>query len=262
MYNQKIVRDLFEKWGYEEIKGDPGETSSRWAIPHINHMILDRWLPREGCALDAGCGLGVEAVRMARRGLTVTAIDISMSLLRHAQRRAEIAGLKDRISFLRADITEPLPLPEGRFFACIAMTGVISHTGERHKNALSNLVTLVKPGGRIILGAQSYYGKIRQCLTEGRLDDAEHLAETCLTHTVDTTFEDYCFKPQELMDLLRELNCSPLVMLSAPTVGASGYASEELLRRALALERRFLGTPELSGGGEELIGVFQKSDRD
>ncbi len=261
MYDQAAIRELFEKWGHEEIEGDPGETTSRWAVPHINHIILDRWLPREGSALDAGCGCGVESVRMAGRGLIVTAVDISTSLLEHSRERAEKAGVADRIRLVRADITEPLPIPKNSFAVCIAMTGVVSHTGDRYRDAIANLVACVRPGGLIILGVASYYGKIRQYLSEGRLDDAEHVADTRFTHTVSDTFEDRCFTPQELTDILDARNCRIVAMFTAPTIGAYGYVgeSDEVVRRGLALEERFLGTPELLGVGEQLIAVSEKT---
>lgn len=261
MYEQKVVRDLFEKWGHQEIEGDPGETKSRWAVPLINHIILDQWLPIEGSALDAGCGLGIESVKMARRGMSVTAADISTSLLRHAQGRAENAGLQDQITFIQVDITEPLPLPSDSFDVCLALTGVISHTGDRHRDAIANLVACVRPGGLIIAGVDSYYGKIREYLSLGRVDEAEHVAETRFTHTVSDTFEDYCFTPQELIEVFSTLKCRLLRMYAAPTIGAYGYVgtSDDVLKRGMALEQRFLGTPELVGAGEQIIAVLEKT---
>lgn len=261
MYNPEVTRELFEKWGHEEIEDDPGEIVSRWTVPHINHMVLDRWLPNEGAALDAGCGRGVEVVRLARSGLSVAAVDISSSLLDHARRRAERAGLLDRITFVQADITEPLPLPKGSFAVCIALTGVVSHTGTRHPDAIANLVECVKPGGLMIVGVDSYYGKIREYLGRGQMDEAEHVADTRFTHTVSDTFEDYCFTPQELTGILANLGCKTLAMVSAPTVGVQGYVGEtdDVLRRGLAIEQRFLGVPELLGAGEQIIVVHEKT---
>jgi cyclopropane fatty-acyl-phospholipid synthase-like methyltransferase len=54
-----------------------------------------------GRALDIGCGTGTNAVTMARRGWTVTAIDLSRVALRSARRKARAAGLT--IDFRRAD---------------------------------------------------------------------------------------------------------------------------------------------------------------
>jgi len=259
-YDASAVRTLFEKWGHDAVSGDPGEPLSRWTVIHVNHMILDRWMPAEGAVLDAGCGVGVEAVRMARRGLTVTALDISSSLLCHARTRAEMAGVLDRVAFVQADLTEPLPLPSDHFDMCDALTGVVSHTGSRHRDALAHLVACCRPGGLLLIGVDSYYGKIRQYLSEGRVEDAEHLADTRCTHTVSDTFEDYCFSVQELTELLAHLGCQPEAMYAAPTVAAYGYvgASDDDMRRGLALERRFLGTPELLGGGEQIVGVFRR----
>ena len=261
MYDQGAIRELFEKWGHEEIEGDPGEITSRWSVPHINHMILDRWLPGEGAALDAGCGGGIESVKMARRGLSVTALDISTSLLRHARQRAEKAGLLVRITFVQADVTEPLPVPKDSFDVCLALTGVVSHTGDRHRDSIANLVACAKPGGLVILGVGSYYGKIRDYLSWGRLDDAEHLADTRFSHTVSDTFEDYHFTPRELTDILGAVGCTTVAMYTAPTVGLYGYvgAPDDTFRRGLALEERFLGVPELVGAGGELIAVCEKT---
>ena len=140
MYDSDVLRRHFDLWEYNEIQGDPGEPVSRWLVPHINHILLDRWLPADGCVLDAGCGRGVESVKMARRGLQVTALDISPGLLRHAYRRAEMAGLLNQINFVEADLTEKLPLPEDHFDVCLALTGVLGHVGERHREAIANLV--------------------------------------------------------------------------------------------------------------------------
>jgi ubiquinone/menaquinone biosynthesis C-methylase UbiE len=89
---------------------------------------------------------------MATRGYEVTAIDISPGLLRHARRRAEMAGLVDRITFVEADLTERLPLPEGHFDVRLALTGVRSHIGDRHREAAANLVACRRPGGLVIVG--------------------------------------------------------------------------------------------------------------
>jgi SAM-dependent methyltransferase len=261
MYDAKAVRELFEKWGHDEVAGEPGETVSRWTVIHVNHMILDRWMPTEGSALDAGCGLGIEAVRMAQQGLTVTALDISASLLSHARRRAEIAGVADRITFLQADLTDPLPLSRDGYDLCLALTGVISHTGSRHREALANLVACGRPGGLVIVGVDSYYGKIRQYLHEGRVGAAEHLAETRYTPTVSDTFEDCCFTTEELTDLLAALGCAPEAIYAAPTVAAYGYVGtpDEDMRRGLELERRLLGAPGLVDAGEQIVGVFRRN---
>lgn len=261
MYDPDVLRKHFDLWENSEIKGDPGEPVSRWLVPHINHILLERWLPNEGRVLDAGCGRGVEAVKMARRGLEVTALDISPGLLRHARKRAEMADQLDRITFVEADLTEKLPLPEDYFDVCIALTGVIGHVGERHQNAIANIVACCRLGGLIFVGVQSYSGKIFQYLMEGRLEDAEHVADTRFTHTVSDKFEDYCFTVTELNSLFIDLGCCPEQVVSAPSVAAGVYLpniTDEQFARVLELERKFLGTPELLGVGEQILAVYRR----
>ncbi len=261
MYNPDVVRSHFDLWENGEIKGDPGEPVSRWLVPHINHILLDRWLPDEGCVLDAGCGRGVESVKMARCGLKVTALDISPGLLRHARKRAKMADQLDRITFVEADLTEKLPLPENHFDVCLALTGVVGHVGERHEDAIANLVACCRFDGLIFAGVQSYSGKIFQYLMEGRLDDAEHVAETRFTHTVSDKFEDYCFTIDELNGLFIDLGCYPEQIISAPSVAAGVYLpdiTDEQFFRVLELERKFLGSPELLGVGEQILGVYRR----
>ena len=260
MYDPQVVRRHFDQWEHGGINGDPGEPISRWMVPYVNHMLVDHWLPAEGSALDAGCGRGVEAVRMARRGLLVTALDISLGLLRHARRRAAKAGFLDRVTFVEADLTEKLPLPEDYFDICLALTGVLGHVGDRYREAAANLVACCKPSGLVVVSVQSYLGKIRQYLLQSKIDEAQHIADTRFTQTVSDAFEDYCFTAGELGDLFAQLGCRLEQMVSAPTVAADGYPdlSETDFARILKLERHFLGTPELLGAGEQLVAVFRK----
>ena len=64
--------------------------------------------------LDAGCGPGVHAIRAARLGLKVKAIDISESMIAEARRRVGRAGLDGAIEFAREDLTR-LSFPDGAF---------------------------------------------------------------------------------------------------------------------------------------------------
>ncbi len=65
-----------------------------------------------GRVLDLGCGTGAHAVRLARRGLDVVAVDLSMAGVRAARERFRREGLKGH--FLVAD-AEHLPFKDGAF---------------------------------------------------------------------------------------------------------------------------------------------------
>ena len=74
---------------------------------------IDRLGPLDGLrVLDYGCGHGMAAVVLARRGGRVTAFDLSPGYLAEARRRAEANGAD--VHFLQAD-GERLPFADGSF---------------------------------------------------------------------------------------------------------------------------------------------------
>jgi SAM-dependent methyltransferase len=59
--------------------------------------------PPFGTALDLGCGSGIWAVELARRGWGVTGVDFVAKALRRARERSAEAGVEPR--FLQGDVT-------------------------------------------------------------------------------------------------------------------------------------------------------------
>lgn len=98
--------------------------------------------------LDAGCGPGVHAIRVARQGHPVHAIDLSETVLQEAQRRATDAGVAGQIEFSQADLTK-LPFADGTFNRVFSW-GVVIHIPDAGR-ALRELARILKPGGRLAL---------------------------------------------------------------------------------------------------------------
>jgi 16S rRNA (guanine1207-N2)-methyltransferase len=67
--------------------------------------------PREGTALDLGCGTGVLATLLARDrpGLRVMAVDQSAAAIASTAATAEAAGVADRVEVLRGDAAAGVP---------------------------------------------------------------------------------------------------------------------------------------------------------
>ncbi len=66
-------------------------------------------IPTTGRALDVACGSGAQALWLAGRGLTVTALDVSAEGIALAAKAATDAGLDDRVGFARHDLDGGLP---------------------------------------------------------------------------------------------------------------------------------------------------------
>jgi SAM-dependent methyltransferase len=67
-----------------------------------------------GRALDLGCGEGGDAVWLARRGWSVTAVDISPTALGRLTAQAESQGVEDHIETVLVDLAAGFPeVPDG-----------------------------------------------------------------------------------------------------------------------------------------------------
>jgi SAM-dependent methyltransferase len=91
--------------------------------------------------LDYGCGHGMAAVVLARRGAHVTAFDLSPGYLAEARRRAAANGVK--VAFVQAD-AERLPFADN-CFARIWGNAILHHL-DLH-SAARELYRVLQPGG-------------------------------------------------------------------------------------------------------------------
>jgi len=84
--------------------------SSRFPINAAREQVLRPILPRIETACDLGCGTGTTALAMARKGISMYAVDLSPLMCRLAREKAKRAGLNVRV--LRSDMrTFSLPKP-------------------------------------------------------------------------------------------------------------------------------------------------------
>ena len=85
-------------------------SASRSPIDRARERILGGILPRVERACDLACGTGTTAVTLARKGITMYAVDLSTDMCRLAREKAKRAGLA--ICVLRGDMRSfRLPQP-------------------------------------------------------------------------------------------------------------------------------------------------------
>ncbi len=153
----------------------PFESAAAGYDATFSHSRLGRWL-REAVwewltatfqpgdhVLDLGCGTGEDAVWLAQRGVHVTAIDVSPAMLAIAQRKAEAAGVAERLSFACLDIGDwvldigrlqsPISNPQSpisKFDGAFSNFGALNCLPDRRPVAEA-LARWVRPGGRVVL---------------------------------------------------------------------------------------------------------------
>lgn len=99
--------------------------------------------------LDAGCGVGLDAARLAELvgpGGEVVGLDYSATMVDEARRRHRDAG--SSLTFLQGDL-HALPFDDCSFARCRA-TGTFQHLAEPRR-ALDELVRVLAPGGLVLI---------------------------------------------------------------------------------------------------------------
>ncbi|WP_432950829.1 class I SAM-dependent methyltransferase [Kribbella sp. CA-253562] len=103
---------------------------------------------KPGRALDLGCGEGADAIWLAQRGWTVTAVDISSVALGRAAKHAEDAGVGDRIEWQQHELGTSFPDGE---FDLVSAQFLHSKTELARESILRSAAGAVARGGVLLI---------------------------------------------------------------------------------------------------------------
>jgi ubiquinone/menaquinone biosynthesis C-methylase UbiE len=120
--------------------------------PLLRKVIQALELPSGSHGLDAGCGIGLQALLLLEAvGVDghVTGLDIHPELLAHGAAMTAKAGLSDRIMFRQGDVSQ-LPFDDNSF-DWIWSADCIGYPAGELAPVLKELIRVVKPGGSVIL---------------------------------------------------------------------------------------------------------------
>jgi ubiquinone/menaquinone biosynthesis C-methylase UbiE len=150
-------------WGFRSLGGRKHE-AFRQHIVELSRLRGDEHL------LDAGCGTGLTALRVAAQhpGCAVYGIDISPKMVHVAQRDAERQGLA--ADFRVGSITH-LPYPDGSFD--VVITNIMYHHLDlaEKQQAVAEIARVLKPGGRYV---SAEFGPRARNALERRLAKGEY----------------------------------------------------------------------------------------
>lgn len=120
----------------------------RWSGKPNRSLVDEVAALAPGSALDLGCGEGGDAIWLASRGWSVTAVDISQRALGIAARHAAAAGVADRISWERRDLAASLPVGG---FDLVAATYLHSPVALPRTEILRSAAAAVAIGGTLLV---------------------------------------------------------------------------------------------------------------
>jgi glycine/sarcosine N-methyltransferase len=103
--------------------------------------------------LDAACGIGTQALGLARAGFAVTASDVSPAAVARCAREATARGL-----LIRTAVADLRTLDLGRFDAVVCMDNALPHllTDEELAAACASLHRSLVPGGVLLASTRDY----------------------------------------------------------------------------------------------------------
>ena len=123
--------------------------------------VLDDRFNVPGRLLDLGCGAGRHAIRFARRGFAVVAVDLSRPMLEMVGVKAQDAGV--RLLRVEANLCRLGCFPDRVFDYALSMFSTLGmirgHTARRR--ALAEACRILRPGGRLALHAHNLWLNLR-----------------------------------------------------------------------------------------------------
>ena len=124
--------------------------------PTTRSAIQALQLPVASRGLDAGCGIGLQALQLAKAvgpAGHVTGLDLSPQFVAYARQMVEKAGLSEQISFQEGDV-RALPFDDGRFDWAWS-SDCVGYAPLEPLPLLEELARVVKPGGTVAILAWS-----------------------------------------------------------------------------------------------------------
>ena len=123
-----------------------------------------------GRALDVGCGEGADAIWLAQRGWTVTAIDVSEVAIRRAREASHPAGAS--VEWICGDVLRT-PLPAGSFdLMSMQYPALPNAAGEA---AMRRLLDTVRPGGLLLAVYHDLDDDHREHMKSRGVDPADYV---------------------------------------------------------------------------------------
>jgi ubiquinone/menaquinone biosynthesis C-methylase UbiE len=121
--------------------------------PIVRSAIQTLQLPPGSHGLDAGCGIGLQAVLLAdsiKPNGHTTGLDISPIFLSYGETLVNKAGLTEQITFKKGDVSKP-PFDDDTFDWAWSSCCVGYALAIEPLQTLKELVRVVKPGGSVAL---------------------------------------------------------------------------------------------------------------
>ena len=139
------------------------------------HDLLPRQAEQPLRALDLGCGTGATAIRLARFGIHVTAVDCSAAMLDIAQRAAFEGGVAEKIVVKHGEAAQLASLFPARSFDVILCHNVLEYVDDPGAVLRDAARALRSSSAIVSVLVRNQAGEVlKAAIQTGDLDEAEN----------------------------------------------------------------------------------------
>ena len=203
----------------------------------LTWRYLDQYLPPQGFILEIGAASGRYTLELAKRGYTVTAVDMSTGLLEENKRSIKEAGLGHQVHFVLADARNLSEVSEQEFDAILLM-GPLYHLVELtdRQTVLEQALERLRTGGIIFSAFISRFGIMGDLLKNVPewIDDQEEV-QSILEHGKDPDhypeggFRGYFAQVSEITPLHERIGFETIILAGVePAIAADDESYNKL----------------------------------
>jgi SAM-dependent methyltransferase len=122
----------------------------------LDSVVRELWDGRVRTVLDAACGIGTQAIGLARLGYRITASDLSPVALERAMQEATKRSVS--VNFIRADLRNLSSAHPERFDLVVACDNAIPHllSDDEIRLAFREMYRCTVPGGGALISIRDY----------------------------------------------------------------------------------------------------------
>ena len=268
LYDANFVARYFDEFGEREWTRLV-ETPADEIKLYVHSHYLEKYVHKGDLVLDIGAGPGRFTQVLVNLGATTVVADISPQQIelnkRYATELNFAHGIKD---WLLLDICDMSVFADSVFDAVVCYGNPLGYVFEKRNQALTEMLRILKPGGKAVLSVASLWGSLHELLPAVLTVDPDKNAD--IIRTGDLHFEElrhrcHLFRASEFREFLESQRSSILDVSASNCV--STVWGEKLMdirgdsarwNELLGMELEACRQPGCLDMGTHLLAVIEK----